>query len=78
MSKLSEFLKGKKEENVTFERGKIARAKRDVLAKRLAKKAKIKEPFALATYMIKKGVKVKDHEIEREFAEQKAQAKKKK
>lgn len=55
----------------TFGRGKIARAKRDVLARKLEKVKKIKEPYALATHMVKKGVKVKDHRIKREFAEQK-------
>ncbi|MEW5897434.1 MAG: hypothetical protein AB1668_07095 [Nanoarchaeota archaeon] len=75
MSKLSEYLKNKE---VTFSRGKIARAKRDVLARRLGKKGKIKEPYGLATYMVRKGVKVKDHEVSEEFAEQKAAAKRRK
>lgn len=44
----------------TFERGKIARAKRDVLARKLEKyEDHIEEPYALATFIVKKGAKVK-------------------
>lgn len=60
---------------VTFKRGKIARAKRDVLARRLARKKKIKDPFGLATYQVRKGVKIPNGEVKQEFAEQKRMAK---
>jgi len=71
MSKLSEFLSNPK---TTFERGKIARAKRDVLAKRLKHKKGIEEPFGLAAWMVKRGVKVKNGEVKKEFAEQRQMA----
>lgn len=71
MSKLSDFLSNPK---TTFERGKIARAKRDVLAKRLIHKKGVEEPFSLATWMVKRGAKVKDGEVRKEFAEQKQMA----
>lgn len=71
MSRLSNYLGNKK---VTFERGKIARAKRDILAKRLARKKKIVEPFGLASWMVGRGAKVKNGEVKREFAEQKRMA----
>ena len=54
MVKLSEYLSRKDD----FSRGNIKRAKRDVLVRRLAGKKGVRTPFALATYMIKKGVKV--------------------
>jgi len=56
---------------VTFARGKVARAKRDVLARRLRKHRHIKSPYGLATSMVKRGAHVRDHAIGREFAEQK-------
>jgi len=71
MSKLSNYLSNPK---TTFERGKIARAKRDVLAKRLKGKKKVEEPFGLATWMVKQGFKVKNGEVRREFAEQRRMA----
>ncbi len=59
---------------ITFERGKIARAERDVLAEELEEhEDHIKTPYALATYQIKRGAKLhgKKKAIAREFAEQK-------
>lgn len=61
---------GKKK--ITFERGRIHRARRDVLARRLEKVKGIETPYALATSMIKKGYGVKNGEVKREFAEQKS------
>jgi len=71
MSKLSNYLSKKG----AFARGKKARAKRDILAKRLRHKKGIDEPFGLATYLVRKGAKVKGPAVEREFAEQKRMAK---
>lgn len=67
--------RGKKK--VTFERGGLARAKRDVLARRLAaSRAGVEVPFGLATYMVRAGVKVANGEVARELREQTAMARK--
>jgi|SRR5271157_1010807 len=54
------------------------RAERDVLARELEEHKEIKTPYALSTYMIEKGAKVKGKkkEIAKEFAEQKAMKRK--
>ncbi len=44
--------------NGRFARGNVERAERDVLARKLEKKSGVKEPYAVATNMVKRGVKV--------------------
>jgi len=67
--------RGRKKKRISFERGRIYRARRDVLARRLSKKKGIKTPFALATRMIQRGARVRNGEVAREFEEQKRMAK---
>lgn len=71
------FKEGRKK-GVSFERGNVHRAYRDVWARHIEKKAPgVKEPYAVATAMAKKGYKPRKHkgEIKAEFKEQKAAAK---
>jgi len=77
----TEIFKPNPKKKITFERGKIARAKRDVLAKELKKHKEIVNPYALATWMIKKGYeypkdKFKLRDINIEFEEQKKEKEK--
>lgn len=68
-------IKTGRKKKITFERGNIHRAERDVLARELEKhKDHISTPYALATYAIEHGAKVhgKKKEIAMEFKEQKA------
>jgi hypothetical protein len=58
-AELAVFAPATQKKPMTFERGTVARAKRDVLARQLAKHKRIKTPYALATHQIKKGVKVR-------------------
>jgi len=69
---LSAWLNKGKKPGLTMERGNIARARRDVLARKLGKHSNIKTPYALSTYMVERGAKVgTPSEIGLEFESQK-------
>jgi hypothetical protein len=65
---------------LSMKRGSPARDERDIIARGLEKhKSKVKEPYALATWMAQRGAKSRKRgEVKREFAEQKRDAKKSK
>lgn len=71
----------KKKPKISFKRGSLARALRDVLAKRIAKDGSAREPFAVATSRIRrKGTRfwrrnLPKGEVNREWAQQKKAAK---
>ena len=69
--------KGPPKEKVSFERGNIARAERDVIARGIEKKdGRVESAYAVATNIVKQGGKAKDREaVEKEFKEQKEMAK---
>lgn len=54
MEKLADFLKSK---SPSFKRGTKAQRKRSILAEALKREKGVKNPFALATWLIKKGAK---------------------
>ncbi len=60
----------KKKRRVTFERGRRARAERDIQAKRLKGKEGVDDPFALATFQIQSGARIKNGEVEKELRQQ--------